>query len=49
MPCDFENYKVSYALWNIGDYFWHLGNELLQCEFTNAIKQGKVVINLYNK
>ena len=24
MPRDFENYSISYALWNIGDYFWRL-------------------------
>ena len=30
MPYDFENYKVSYALWNIGDYFWRLYREDLR-------------------
>ena len=24
MPRDFENYSISYALENIGDYFWRL-------------------------
>lgn len=31
MPRDFENYSISYALWNIGDYFWRLYREDLKC------------------
>lgn len=30
MPKDFENYNISYALWNIGDYFWRLYREDLK-------------------
>ena len=30
MPRDFENYSISYALWNIGDYFWRLYREDLR-------------------
>lgn len=30
MPRDFENYSISYALENIGDYFWRLYREDLK-------------------
>lgn len=30
MPKDFENYSISYALWNIGDYYWRLYHEDLR-------------------
>ena len=30
MPRDYENYSISYALWNIGDYFWRLYREDLR-------------------